>query len=184
MTVLTGFRLSAVLFRARRAAFRLERGVQRVPGQAGALHPRRELANAAEDGQLAEALLHRVLDAGRYHPVELLEHPLGFFDRPALDGVGHERGRGARDGAAGPLERDTLDDAALDVDLYREMVPAERVATLRVAVRLGQRAEVPRPLVVIEDHLLVQLSQVGHQPNILLTCPIASTSRSTSSRVL
>jgi hypothetical protein len=36
--------------------------VERVPGQARTLHPRREFAHAAEDRQLAETLFHRVLE--------------------------------------------------------------------------------------------------------------------------
>jgi hypothetical protein len=49
------------------------------------------------------------------------------------------------------------------------MVAAERVVTLGHPVRLVQSTEVPRPLVMVEDDLLVEVLEVGHHTKILRT---------------
>ncbi len=64
-----------------------------------------------------------------------------------------------------------------------EAVAAQRVVAVRARVGLLELAEVTRPLVVIEDHVAVEIFQL-HQPNTSRTLGSAATSLSTSPRVL
>ena len=63
-------------------------------------------------------------------------------------------------------------------------VAAERVVPPRRPRRMLEGAEVPRPLVVVEDDFLVQLAEVRHQPKTSRTLWRPRTNTSTSSRVL
>jgi len=56
------------------------------------------------------------------------------------------------------LKGQVLDRVTLDVQEHGDLVAAQRVVALRLAVDRIRHAEVPRPLVVIEDHFLVQVS--------------------------
>src|SRR5512143_2200481 len=102
----TGSWEDMALLRAHGLRLLVERGVQRVPGEARALHARGELADAAEDGQLAERRLDLLVDTARHHPVELLEQLPGLGHRLPLHRVGHEGRRRPGDGAPRALERD------------------------------------------------------------------------------
>jgi hypothetical protein len=77
-----------------------------------------------------------------------------------------------------------LDHPVLDLQVHPQLVSAERIVAVGVAIRLRQRAEVARLAAVIEDHFLVELAQVRHQPNISVTRCSARTSASMSARVL
>ena len=61
---------------------------------------------------------------------------------------------------------------------------ANSVATEAYFTEPNEPVEIARLLVVVQDHLLVELSQVGHQEKTSVTFRIAATSASISSRVL
>src|SRR5690606_19560812 len=119
-------------------------------------------------------------------PVEAFEQPARLLLGPALEHLGHHRCRGRRDGATATVERRVLDDAlVVDLEEHGQPVAAQRVVAVRLAVGILGMPEVPRPLAVVQDHLLIKLAQlVQHQPNISCTLRSASTSASTSARVL
>src|SRR4029450_2738936 len=124
----------------------LERGLQRVPGQRGALHAHRELADAPAGGEPAEAagcVLPGARGVARDEVVEALEEPLHLLPALALERLRHHRGGGRRDRAARALEAHVLDDPVLEPHVDRRLVPAERVEALGAARGLGQLAEVP-----------------------------------------
>src|SRR5579862_1450253 len=148
-----------MLFCGYRQSAALEGGAQGVPGQAGALDAHGELGDARENGELAECrgVFLRLL-LTRHQPMEALEKRLRFRPRLPLQARRHHRGRGLRDRAARALEADLPDHVSLEANVHRDLVPAERVVALRAAVRPLQDLEVTRPLIVIQDHLLVKLA--------------------------
>ena len=82
-----------------------------------------------------------------------------------------------------PSNETSPDRVALEPDVQRQPVAAQRVETLRVPVRVRHRAEVPRVAVVVDDHVAVEVLEV-HQANIPRASCTAAASRSTSSCVL
>ena len=136
-----------------------EGGLQRVPGERGALDAHGVVAHAREDLQLFQVRASGLRPRGRRDQVvELLEERLGLRLRHPLDALRHHRGGRGRDRAALALEGD-LGDAALLVESDRHMllVAAERVGVLELEIGLLQAAEVMRPLVVLEDLVSVEL---------------------------
>src|SRR5439155_12245027 len=116
--------------------------------------------------------------------MEAVEQRFGLGDGLPLHDVGHQRCRRLRDGAARSLERRLLDDAVVaDAQIHRQAIAAQRVVALGLAAP-GERAKIPRPLVVIQDHFLVEVFEVGHQANTSCTLASAAASASSSSRVL
>jgi hypothetical protein len=81
-------------------------------------------------------------------------------DRLALQDVGHHRRRRARDGAPGALEGHGPDHVTLELDEQPQPVAAQRVEPFARAVGILHLPEIPRPAVVVEDDLLVELSEV------------------------
>src|SRR5512135_1150863 len=86
--------------------FAVQRGVERVPAEARALHAGREFAHAGERRELAElgGIGGRVVL--REQVVHAAEQPLGLGHGASLDALGEKRRRGDRDRAAAALERD------------------------------------------------------------------------------
>src|SRR5690606_18009949 len=156
-------------------------GIERVPAQAGALHPRGKFAHSRQRRQLAEAVGRGALfGQQRVHP---REQRVDLGARPALDGLGHQRGRGHRDGAAVALETQIRDAVALAAQRQRQAVAAQRIVALRLAVVRVQPPEVARMAVVVEDHLAVQVGQF-HQRNTSTARRTAFSSWCTSASVL
>src|SRR5262249_33793528 len=112
--------------------------------------------------------------------VERGEERLRLIERLPLQHLGHERGRGGRDGAAAPLERDVGDAVAVEPQINRDAVAAERVVAVREMARMLERAEIPRMPAVIQDDVLVKLAEVHYRANIFCAATIASASASTS----
>src|SRR5437868_2319023 len=81
-------------------------------------------------------------------------------DGLALDDIGHERRRRLRDGAAGALKRRVLYHVVLDAEIHRQPIAAERVVAFGLPAAV-ERAKIPRPPVVIEDHFLVEVLEIG-----------------------
>jgi hypothetical protein len=68
------------------------------------------------------------------------------------------------------FEFHVLDPAVLvDHGMHFDVIAAQRIMTLGVAVRAFERPEIPRALAVIEDYFLIQIPQIGHQPKISMT---------------
>ncbi len=132
-----------------------------MPGEHGALHPRGKLPHACEHGEFAQTSLGAgvAIDQDAVH---LREQGQRLVHTLALDRFGQQRGR--RGGNRAPLagEGHVLDATrAVHKQFEFKAVAAQRVVTLRAAVGLRQMAEVPGPAVVVEDHLLVEVAQVG-----------------------
>src|SRR6516162_6195105 len=90
------------------AAF--ERGMERMPGERGALDAGRELADAGKDRQFAEiGLFAGLILSGGNELVKLVKERLGLGPGLPLDALGHERGRRRGDGTTGALEAEVLD---------------------------------------------------------------------------
>src|SRR5262249_16598943 len=89
-----------------------DRGLERVPREARALHPRRVFAHTRERGELVE--VRGGLAGAREQTVNLLEQRERRVDRLSLDAFGHQRGRGDRDRAARSFEADILDSTIAD----------------------------------------------------------------------
>ncbi len=130
--------------------------------------------------QLAELDALLLGDPGE-HVVEDLEELPRLGDALALDRLGHQRGRGGADGAAVALEADLLDDPVLDPQVDLDDVAAQRVVAVGGAGRAVHGVAVPGLLVVVEDDLLVELAQIGHQPKTSRTFSRPATRASISS---
>src|SRR5450830_1826915 len=113
-----------------------------------------------------------------------MEEPLRFRERLADDRAGHERCRCRRDRAAGAFEADVADDPVLDLHVDRDPVAAEWVVSLGMVIVPRRLAVMPRVLVVVEDDLLVQIAEFGHQPSTSRTRATAAARASTSAWVL
>ena len=81
--------------------FALQRRLQRVPRQAGALHADRKLAHTGEHRQLAE-ILDRLVRRRRDHVWNCSNSARASLDRAALDRIGHQRRRRLRNRATRP----------------------------------------------------------------------------------
>src|SRR5262245_14641750 len=175
-----------------RPSFRLARlvltprgGPEGVPGQGGAFHADRVLRDVLERDEFAEPLRLRFrVEPAREQVMKRGEQGLGFGARLALEQLGHDGGGCRGNGAALALEADVLDHVAVELQVDGEPVAAQVVVPFEVAAPPAQGAEVARPLAVLEDQVVVQLAQVGHQPNTSLTLWSPRTRASISSRVL
>src|SRR4051812_30205980 len=123
----------------------------------------------------------------RDRDAEQVDQPLAvelgdLRDRHADVLLGGDRRRRLGDRAALPVEAQLGDLPALDADVDAHLVAAQRVVVVRLEVVRLELAEVPRPLVVLEDVVAVQ---VVHQPaNTSRARATESSSASTSSGTL
>ncbi len=116
--------------------------------------------------------------------MEPLEQRLGLRAGLALDGPGHEGGRGPRDGASGAPKADVADHVAVHPDPDGQFVPAQRIVPVGLPVRILHDAEISRRAIVLEDDVLVELAETRHQAKTLRTRRSPRTRASTSARVL
>src|SRR3954447_10780284 len=162
----------------------MQRGLQCMPSQRGALHARRKLRNTGKNLQLAHVgSLFIPLLAG-HQAVKALEHRLGLLQRLALQALRHHRGRRLGDSASIALKGDILNHAVLLVDEYRAAVAAQGIVAFRLRGRLTLLAIIARSLGVFEYHFLVEVPQFRHQPSISFTPSMPAMSASISSLVL
>ena len=105
---------------------------------------------------------------GAGHPgVKLREQSARLVERLALQHLGHQRRRGGRDRAAAPLEADIVDPVAVDREIDRDPVAAQRVVAARQMRRMIERVEIARMAAVIEDDVLVKFAQiVAHREHL------------------
>ena len=92
--------------------------------------------------------------------MELGEEAVRLVDRLAFQHLGHQRGGGGRDRAAAALEADIGDLVAVDREIDRDPVAAQRVVAARQMRRVFERVEIARVPAVVEDDVLVQLAQI------------------------
>src|SRR3954465_6674204 len=117
--------------------------------------------------------------------MELREQLFRVLDALALQHLGHQRGGRRRNRAAAALEANIGDAVALDREIDRHPVAAERVVAARQMRRTLQGVEIARMPAVIEDDVLIQLAQiVAHRRNISRQASTASASRSISASSL
>ena len=141
----------------------LERRVQRVPAEAGAFHAHREFAHAGQRGQLAEVFRHRRVVL-RQHLVHFVEQVRDLGAAFALDRLAHQRCGGDGDRAALAVEAQVGDAIAIEPQRDVQPVAAQRVVAIGRRIGGLEPAEQPRGLVVIEDHVAIEVLEV-HQPN-------------------
>ena len=147
------------------------------PGRVG-LDPGQRLEPVHLLGERLRQLLGR-LAAG--HPrMELREERPRLGYGLALEHFGHQRGRRGRNRAAPALEADIGDPVAVERQVDRHPVAAQRVIALREMRRMLDRPEIPRVPAVIEDDVLIKLAQIHHRKNISRAASSASASRSIS----
>jgi hypothetical protein len=145
-----------------------------VPGQGRAFNAHRKLPHAREHVEALQVVRVRAVGSVQFvvvlgaETVEGVEQPMRVRHAPALEHLGHHRGRGHRDGAAAPFERGVPDDTAVvhhEVDGQR--VATDGVVAVGPAGRRLQFMVVPRIFPVVQDHLLIELAQlVEHYPKI------------------
>jgi len=82
------------------------------------------------------------------------------------------------------IEGDVGDTSILEPKLHLHVVAALRVAPARLVRRRGQRPEMPRRTLVLDDHLLIELFRGAAHRRISSACATPATRRSTSSCVL
>src|SRR5690242_18131357 len=116
--------------------------------------------------------------------MESLEQDVGLGSGLSLHGAGHERRRCLRDGASGALKADVADPITFEADPDGHLIATHRVVALRRPAGIGHGPVIPGRPVVLQDDVLVQLTEAGHQPNTVLTRSTPRTRASTSSRVL
>src|SRR5205823_3358828 len=163
-TTSVGGSAGSVGTRAAGGARTLERVLQDVPREHGALDPDRVLHDTLQGHEVAERRFVGLGLAG-HHLAELGRQPEGLADRLALNGFGHHRGRGLGDGAPGALERDALHATSVHVREDRDLVSAHRVVRGAPKLRTRQLVLVPRILVVVEDDFLVDVVE-RHGPSV------------------
>src|SRR5207248_4094875 len=141
-----------------------------MPCERRALHSHREFAHAGESVQLAEIDVRRPATPSDY-VAEALKQRFSLVLGFALDALCQQRCRGGRDRASGALEGRIGDHAVLELDVEGNPIAAQWIESFRFAIRVGQRAKVPRLPVVVEDDLLVEIAQITHGPLTVQTAP-------------
>jgi hypothetical protein len=162
------------------------RRFHRVPGQRRALDARGILPDAGKDLELAEVVVRALVgfELAFQQLMKLAEELAGFLDGFPFERQRHHTRRSLRDRAAGALEGDVGDQTVRsDLEIDPKVVAAQRVIAFRLVRRAVELAEVPGLLVVLQNHLLVEVG-VRRHANILTTFWIASASTSISAVVL
>src|SRR5213078_426139 len=134
--------------------------VSAAPCSVGGRRPRRVAGDgAAQDLEVEQ----RALAArGRDGDAEQVDEPFAVEvgDLPERHPdvlLGGDRRRCLRDRAALPVEAQVGDLSVLDADVNAHLVAAQRVVVVGLEVVRLELAEVPRPLVVLEDVVAVQV---------------------------
>ena len=151
-----------------------------MPDQRGALDACREATHPAKRVKLAELGLAVTGGIARHQTAKLLKEGSGFPDALSLESLRHyRRGRG-RDGASRSFERDVLQHLAVERHVDRHAISTQRVIAFGLPARYRRATAVPRAPVVVQDQLLVEIGQLGHDPNtsraVLRPVPRASIS--------
>src|SRR5437763_36650 len=105
--------------------------------------------------------------------MELRTQRARLRDGLALQDLGHQGGRGGRNRAAAPLEADIGDAVALDREINRDPVAAQRVVAARQMRWMFESAEIARVAPVIEDDVLVELAPIHSMKSSARPMPTA-----------
>src|SRR5262245_35644622 len=140
-----------------------QRGLQGMPGQARAFHPRGELTYPRQNCEFSQlrGIEFCVSPSGK-HGMDLLEKGLRFGLGLALNAVGHDRGGSFGNRAARALKANVSDHFIFQARVYRELVTAQGIIAFRCPVRSLQLVEVARPPIMVKDDFLVEFAQVRH----------------------
>src|SRR5260221_156457 len=117
----------------------------------------------------------------------ILDHvkrPRNFGHGLALDRLGHQRGRGDRNGTTSALKSRIHDLIIGDREEDCHNVAAKRIVTHRLMTGCEDRAEIPRSFDMIQDHFLIEIAEFAHSRNTSWTLRRPATKASTSSRSL
>ena len=130
-----------------------------MPRKRGALHANRKLAHAREYLQVAEAVRGGLfIKLARHHAVKFTEKSLCFLLALSLHCLGHHAGRGLGDRTPGAFEANLLHRLVFQIQIDSQMIAAEWIETFGRVVGRLELAKIPRPLVVIENDLLVEFA--------------------------
>ena len=127
-----------------------------IPREGGALDPHRKFPYPGERFQIAE-VDGRIRLLPLHERFERLDEPAGLFHRLALQLLGQHGRGGLADGAALAFKPRLADAPAVQLEMERHLIAAQRIIALRVHLGTGQRAAVARALEVIQDHFSIQL---------------------------
>ena len=115
--------------------------------------------DAAQGAKAAQGLFFPGLAGGK-HPLELDEALARLRPGLALEMLGHHRGGGLGNGAAGALKAHVANDVLVKLEKDGEVIAAKRVVALGAAAGVREGAEIARVAVVIKNHFLVKIVQV------------------------
>src|SRR5215212_1017479 len=162
-----------------------EPSLESRPGESGALDAGGVVDHTFQRREIARLREPFFAD---HHGLEADYLGLRLLAALAHEPFGHHRGRGLGDGAAPPVELHVGELAARKIGVDGDLVAAEGVEEVLLQVGALELASVAGSLVVLHDHLRVELAHHGFAP---LNAPKnsrartrASTSASTSSSVL
>src|SRR5215472_65264 len=159
----------------------VQRSLERVPGERGALDACGKARHACECAELSQVRGVFLAVFAAHHPMEAAEDLVGLGGGLSLQCLGHHGPGGARYGASSGLERNVLDAIAVHGDVDLALVAAQRVEAFGLLRSAFKDAEVPRRLGVLQDHFLVDVLEFRHQPRISFTFSMPRTSASISS---
>src|SRR5687768_15377465 len=155
-----------------------------MPCKGRAFYAGRKLTHTGERGEAPEICRAEAAGVAGDESVKRVEEAHGLFPRLPFHGRAHHRGRRLRDRAAVAGEAHFLDRVAVETDEHGVVIAAERVVPVDVPRRVRHLVKVSGILVVVEDDLLIELSQIGHQRKTSMTLCSPATSASASSLVL
>src|SRR5258706_1983050 len=135
--------------------------LESVPRQQRALHARGKSGHARKRTERAELRIIGGRGITEHQTPELLPDRVDLLRALALHELGHHRGGCLGDRTAPPRKLEIAHAIALERDLKSDLVAAERILHLHTGVRLLERSLVPRPSVVVEDHLLVERADLS-----------------------
>jgi len=136
-------------------------GVERgMPAQRRTFDSGRESVHPGKRANVTD--LFRFL-AGRHNGAELLEKLLGFRRGFAFELSRHQRRAGLGNRAAGAVEGDLADAVAVEPEIHAALITAGGIVAMRDAIGGRQFPAIPRPAIVIQNNLLVEVGEVrGH----------------------
>ena len=140
-----------------------------MPRQGGALNANGIGSDAGQDLKVAKVLVFANLPGLRHHALKAAKEGLRLIEGLALDSDRHEGGAGRADGATGPFKGDFFYPSVPGSQGDGDTVSAERVVAFSQTCWMIEPSFVSGTAIVIQDHILIKLSQIGCQANISRT---------------
>src|SRR3989338_1110055 len=126
--------------------------MQSMPAQGRALDPGRIFPDTGECRQFPELFDISINHPGCNKVMKLIKYNFRLGNGFALHDISHQRRRGNGDGATGTVETDIGNTAAIQFQVDRQSVTAERVESLKLAVGASKLAEIMGTAVMIDYH--------------------------------